>query len=324
VLAHYGAGAIMAVPAHDERDFEFAKKFGISNTQVIAEKDITSNGANDIYRDAVYGVVVNNQNQILIQFNPQHGDYRLVGGGIEEGESMIEALRREILEESGYVDIEIKDQLPTVYHKKFNVNIERDVRGLKNVFLVNLLSDKKIKEDWASDEKHMSYEWFTINDLQEHIKNNKYRTGDRVIIRNYLQDSGCFIEDGILINSDKFDGMDSEEAKKDITKFVGGKMKTTYKLRDWVFSRQRYWGEPIPIIHCEKCGAVPVPESDLPIKLPDVKSYEPTGTGESPLAGIGEWVNAKCPKCGGDGKRETNTLPHWAGSSRNYLRYIDP
>ncbi len=103
-----------------------------------------------------------------------------------------------------------------------------------------------------------------------------------------------------------------------------GKKTTQYKLRDWVFSRQRYWGEPIPVIHCTKCGVVPVPEKDLPVKLPKVKSYEPTGTGESPLAGIEKWVNVKCPKCKGKARRETNTMPQWAGSSWYYLRYMDP
>src|SRR5699024_11875530 len=91
-----------------------------------------------------------------------------------------------------------------------------------------------------------------------------------------------------------------------------------------VFSRQRYWGEPIPIIHCEKCGVVPVPEEDLPVLLPDVEKYEPTGTGESPLAAIDSWVNTTCPCCGGPGKRETNTMPQWAGSSWYFLRYVDP
>jgi len=129
---------------------------------------------------------------------------------------------------------------------------------------------------------------------------------------------------GRMANSDQFNGLDNERAKIAITKFVHGKQVVKYKLRDWVFSRQRYWGEPIPIIHCEKCGVVPVPEKDLPVKLPTVKSYKPTGTGESPLAAIANWVNVKCPICGTKAKRETNTMPQWAGSSWYYLRFIDP
>ncbi len=112
--------------------------------------------------------------------------------------------------------------------------------------------------------------------------------------------------------------------KEEVVKKVNGAWTTRYKLKDWVFSRQRYWGEPIPIVHCEKCGVVPVAESDLPVLLPEVEHYEPTGTGESPLANITDWVNTTCPKCGGPGKRETNTMPQWAGSSWYYLRFIDP
>jgi len=134
----------------------------------------------------------------------------------------------------------------------------------------------------------------------------------------------AYIGEGTITNSGEFDGMKSKEAKEVITKFVGGEKRVTYKLRDWVFSRQRYWGEPIPIVHCEKCGAVPVPEEELPVLLPEVKLYEPTGTGESPLANIKEWVNTACPTCSGPARRETNTMPQWAGSSWYYLRYIDP
>ena len=132
---------------------------------------------------------------------------------------------------------------------------------------------------------------------------------------------------GTMINSGDWNGMESAVLKKEaphiIEKMGIGRKTVNYKLRDWVFSRQRYWGEPIPIIHCPKCGNVPVPEEELPLRLPDVESYEPTGTGESPLAAIEDWVNCKCPKCGADAKRETNTMPQWAGSSWYFLRYVD-
>ena len=129
--------------------------------------------------------------------------------------------------------------------------------------------------------------------------------------------------DGKLVSSGSFSGSAAADAAEKITAEFGC-TKVQYKLRDWVFSRQRYWGEPIPIIHCEKCGAVAVPEDQLPVALPKVDHYEPTGTGESPLAAIPEWVNVTCPKCGGAAKRETNTMPQWAGSSWYFLRYCDP
>lgn len=132
---------------------------------------------------------------------------------------------------------------------------------------------------------------------------------------------------GTMINSGDWNGMESSVLKQEAPAFIEklgfGHKTTNYKLRDWVFSRQRYWGEPIPIIHCPKCGCVPVPEEQLPLLLPEVESYQPTGTGESPLAGIDEWVNTTCPVCGEASKRETNTMPQWAGSSWYFLRYVD-
>ncbi len=132
---------------------------------------------------------------------------------------------------------------------------------------------------------------------------------------------------GTMINSGEWNGMESAVLKKEAPHMIEergiGKATVNYKLRDWVFSRQRYWGEPIPIIHCPDCGAVPVPEDQLPLTLPEVDSYEPTGTGESPLAGIESWVNTTCPVCGKPAKRETNTMPQWAGSSWYFLRYVD-
>ncbi|MBQ9549403.1 MAG: leucine--tRNA ligase [Lachnospiraceae bacterium] len=132
---------------------------------------------------------------------------------------------------------------------------------------------------------------------------------------------------GTMINSGEWNGMESAELKVKAPHIVEekgfGRAKKNFKIRDWVFSRQRYWGEPIPIIHCPDCGAVPVPEEELPVLLPEVESYQPTDTGESPLAAIDSWVNCKCPKCGKDAKRETNTMPQWAGSSWYFLRYVD-
>jgi len=135
-------------------------------------------------------------------------------------------------------------------------------------------------------------------------------------------------EDGIVVNSDFLNGMTVKEAipamKEYAVEHGFGKLKTNYKLRDWVFSRQRYWGEPIPMVNCPECGWVPVPESELPLLLPDVENYEPTDNGESPIAKIRDWVETTCPKCGGKAERETDTMPNWAGSSWYWLRYMDP
>ena len=136
------------------------------------------------------------------------------------------------------------------------------------------------------------------------------------------------VADGVMTNSGFLDGLRVADAKEKIISWLEekgiGHKKTNFKLRDWVFSRQRYWGEPVPMVYCEKCGWVPLPESELPLRLPDVKDYEPTDTGESPLSKIEDWVNTTCPKCGAPAKRETDTMPNWAGSSWYFLRYCDP
>ena len=137
----------------------------------------------------------------------------------------------------------------------------------------------------------------------------------------------AWTQDGIHVNSEFLDGLNKADAIAKMLEFLEekkiGRKAINYKLRDWVFSRQRYWGEPIPLVHCPDCGTVPVPEEELPLTLPEVKSYQPTGTGESPLAAIDSWVNCKCPKCGKPAKRETNTMPQWGGSCWYYLRYLD-
>ena len=145
---------------------------------------------------------------------------------------------------------------------------------------------------------------------------------------NVQEEAFTDCDTGVMVNSGFLDGMTVEQAKKAIIEYLTekglGEAKVNYKLRDWVFARQRYWGEPIPVVFCDKCGCVPLPESELPLRLPKVDSYEPTENGESPLAAMTDWVNTTCPHCGGPAKRETDTMPQWAGSSWYFLRYIDP
>ncbi|MEK7651708.1 MAG: leucine--tRNA ligase [Patescibacteria group bacterium] len=197
--------------------------------------------------------------------------------------------------------------------------LEKEKTGfeLKGVSAINPAT-KELIPVFIADYVFISYGTGAImavpsHDVRDEQFAKKYKLPMRIVVN----------EKGKLISSGEFDGLDWQEAKKRITQKFGTS-KIQYKLRDWVFSRQRYWGEPIPLIHCPDCGIVSVPEKDLPVKLPKVKKYEPTGTGESPLAAIESWVNVKCPKCGTKAKRETNTMPQWAGSSWYYLRYADP
>ena len=231
VLISYGTGAIMAVPAHDERDWDFAKAFKLHIVQVVAEEG--------------------------------NGEW---GMGNRE-------------EEVGNGD-----------------------RGIGNREEETEIS-KQQDGSTATPAKQNPHSPFPIP-------------------------HSLFTGEGYAVNSGPFNGLPTAEAKKRITAWLEeqgiGKGAVNYKLRDWLFSRQRYWGEPVPVVHCTRCGIVPLPESALPLRLPEVQSYAPTGTGESPLAGIESWVNTTCPRCGGKARRETNTMPQWAGSCWYYLRYLDP
>jgi len=166
------------------------------------------------------------------------------------------------------------------------------------------------------------------HDYRDYDFAKKYELEIREVISGGDVSKDAFVDYGKLVNSGQFNGLPSKEAIEKITVWLEkkklGRKTVQYKLRDWVFSRQHYWGEPIPIVHCPKCGQFPVPEKDLPIELPYVEKYQPTGTGESPLAAISDWVNVKCPKCKRDARRETDTMPNWAGSNWYYMRYCDP
>jgi len=318
VLAEYGTGAVMAVPAHDERDFEFSKKYNLPIKQVIVpifgepKKD-------EKERHAIAAFVKRpSDNKYLFLYAKAFKEYSKVYGGIEQGETPDEAAIREVFEETGYKTKFIRNiRLQTQSHF-FHPHKKENRRLICNLVELELLEEKQYP---ILEEEKVLHDifWFSLEEAKKKINDKKE------LLDFYLfEEKECFIGNGILKNSEKFNGLESDKAIKKITEFVGGKIVTKFKLRDWVFSRQRYWGEPIPIVNCEKCGLVAIPEKDLPVKLPEVKSYKPTDTGESPLAGITKWVNTKCPKCKGKAKRETDTMPNWAGSSWYYLRYTDP
>lgn len=195
---------------------------------------------------------------------------------------------------------------------------------LSGLFAINPVNGKQIPV-WIANYILSSYGYGAIMSVPAHDQRD-YEFAKKYGLEIIEVVSGGelpYTGEGNLVNSGSFNGIKSSEAKDKIIKEFDSVTKSiNYKLRDWVFSRQRYWGEPIPLIHCEKCGIVP--EENIPLELPEVENYQPTGTGESPLAAIKEWVNVKCPKCGGDAKRETNTMPQWAGSCWYYLRFIDP
>ncbi len=206
-----------------------------------------------------------------------------------------------------------------------------EIKGIK---AINPVNNKEIPI-WISDYVLMNYGTGAIMAVPAHDSRDwefakKFNLPIVEVIKGGNIDEEAFesIEDGIVVNSDFINGMKAQEAKDYMIKWLEenklGEGKINFKLRDWVYSRQRYWGEPIPLVHCHECGWVPVPEDQLPVELPEVENYEPTDTGESPLAKITDWISTSCPKCGGPAERETDTMPNWAGSSWYFLRYIDP
>jgi leucyl-tRNA synthetase len=320
VLGSYGTGAVMAVPAHDERDYEFAKKFNLPIRYVI--DPVTGAPQEDPkHKDKIVAVVEHNGKLLTIRWPDELGGRLLIGGTAEEGEEASVTGAREIAEETGYTNLEfIEEAEETAHHSYYAFSKKQATVAHSKLLHFRLKDESCIPQKLEADEQgKFAVEWVSKEQALREIHDELHQRA----LERFLGNS-CYTGDGILARSGEFDGKNNRDAMADIVAAVGGKKVVRYKLRDWVFSRQRYWGEPIPIIHCEKDGAVPVPYEDLPVELPQVDHYEPTGTGESPLAAITDWVNVPCPKCGGPAKRETNTMPQWAGSSWYYLRFMDP
>ena len=329
VLADYGTGAVMAVPAHDERDFTFAKKYGLETREVVTPfikakgEFAVRSDKKTVKRNCVLAIIKHwEKDEYLCLTSEKHGWTTFIIGGIEEGEDPLDTVKREIVEETGFTDVQfIKKLGGKISAEHFAPHKDQNRFATLDGYYFELKNGavQAVAEAEASLQK---VSWVSKKDMEATLTP---KITDWVFWQRFAAgDTDAFTGDGTLINSAQFNGKDSETIKKEITQFAGGQWVTKFKLRDWIFSRQRYWGEPIPVVHCAKCGIVPVPEKQLPIELPKVKNYTPTETGESPLASIEKWVNTKCPTCKGPAKRETDTMPNWAGSSWYYLRYADP
>ena len=333
VLPYYGTGAIMAVPAHDERDFEFAKKFKIDIQRVIIPNDdLKSFFMEDSFNGDVEKEL--KENNFNYTINDKGGFYVLLK--LSDLDNYIEIVKKHLKKEFWCEIVGTKTIF--IYGDGEIIEVINKQDSIKAL--------KKCKEFYEPMNAHYN--------LWEMLWNCEF-----------YHDILCFTGDGININSDFLDGLETKKAKEKIIRWLEekgvGKKAVNYKLRDWVFSRQHYWGEPIPLIFCPACkkrvenykskianpkqiqnskfkiqnfefnlgeilnpGWIAVPEEELPVELPCLEKYQPTGTGESPLANVKEWVNCKCPKCGGVARRETDTMPNWAGSSWYFMRYIDP
>jgi leucyl-tRNA synthetase len=382
VLVSYGTGAIMAVPAHDERDWEFAQTFNLPIKQVVsADKPVIIEKPRIVVTTAYPGAdpetVEKSVTSVLEAALANTGGINKITAESKEQSSRItlefdcgtnaDTEMNRVRENIDMARAALPDGagVPMVILTKVGIGIEEcaieseneSSEGGKSRQLTLPTPDQtaaRIEHGVLlrkTPEVNPRSGFTAVTPpagsphgvLQSKTPEAKPRSGfatapgDKAwsfAEQNSLSNcrkaaiAAATSAYGYSINSGAFSGLPTEEAKEKITAMLEarglGKKTVNYKLRDWVFSRQRYWGEPIPLVHCAKCGVVPLPESELPLKLPKVESYEPSGTGESPLAKIESWVNTSCPKCGGPAKRETNTMPQWAGSCWYYLRYLDP
>jgi leucyl-tRNA synthetase len=324
VLLNYGSGAIMAVPAHDERDYQFAKKYKLPIRQVVAQYFL-GNPKEDIAtvnRQVVDAIVRNQKGQYLL-IKDLDG-YHFCGGGVESTDlDNRAAIRREVIEETGYHDIKsLKPVAQQTIFYGYRATKNRNQRTLGQFFEVILASDQQIDNE-SNTGKHTLH-WFNKDEVL-----NKLAWDSHVkAFEQYLNSTSCYSGEGLMINSAEFDDLTSDQAREQIIRQLSkqgwAREKINYRMKDWSVSRQRYWGAPIPIIYCQKCGTVLVPDADLPVIIPELEDFAPSGDGHSALARAKDWLKVSCPKCGGPAERETDTLDTYICSSWYMLRYIDP
>jgi leucyl-tRNA synthetase len=331
VLTGYGTGAIMAVPAHDERDNEFAKKYKLTVTQVVepvyiqtAEPGAVREGKEFVERDAITAIVKHWSEDKYIGLKWKKVDWdTFITGGVEDGQTPEEAARNEVREETGYRNLKLIKQLSNTHAQFFHVPKDENRYAHFSGFYFELQDDTRDDIVDAEQQKH-SVVWLTKDEMDSF----RLPESHRYLWDEVSGEAELYHGEGVMVNSGQYDGMSSSEARERIVSDLAakkvGEEVVNYKIRDWLISRQRYWGAPIPVIHCPKDGVVPVPEDQLPVVLPEVDSYKPTGEGTSVLASVHDWVNTACPKCGQPAKRETDTMDGFACSSWYFLRFADP
>lgn len=334
VLGGYGTGAVMAVPAHDERDYAFAEKYNLPIVQVVANYSeyvgefAPRADAPTRNSQVIDAIITDGKGNYLLEIEEfdERVDIHFVGGGVDEGDESVEAaLRREILEETGFTTIlSVKQAAPFQAVHAYRPIKSRNQRVWGAFYEVEVDPTVQVKSE--IDEGLHSVEWVPKDKVAGKITWEGHLEAWNAYLKGQVVDNE--VREGLLVNSGEFDGVHTAEAREAIVKWLEdnklGEAKTTYKMRDWLISRQRYWGAPIPIIHCDEHGAVAVPEDQLPVVLPEVEDFAPKGDGQSTLAHAAEWVNTTCPECGKPAKRETDTMDGYACSSWYLLRYGDP
>jgi leucyl-tRNA synthetase len=324
VLGGYGTGAVMAVPAHDERDFAFAEKYNLPIIRVV-EPETGTPQQNPEARKSIVAIVHNPVNDTYLSINwGDQGGSLFIGGGREDDEEAVATAIREIQEETGYKNVRLVSEAGVIHHNYFahSKNVARRIQAVPLLF--ELIDEERQDTQLEADEQgKFSVEWLSAHEVSAKIKDELHATSYDMLVNGSI-----YHGEGVLVNSGEFDGVLSSDAREQIVawleeKKVGG-AKTTYKMRDWLISRQRYWGAPIPIIHCEEHGAVLVPQYQLPVVLPEIEDFAPKGDGKSALARETDWVNTTCPECGKPALRETDTMDGYACSSWYLLRYGDP
>lgn len=324
VLMSYGTGAIMAVPAHDERDFAFAEKFKLPIIEVV-EPVTGKPQQNPEFRRSIVAIVRDPKTKKYLSINwGKNGGNLFIGGGREDNEEIEATAVREITEETGYKNVKLVSKTGRIHHHYFahSKNVARQIEA--HAMLFDLIDDEQTKTALEENEKgKFTVQWLSEAEVIARVQDELHATAYQLLAQN-----ACYHGEGVMVNSGKYDGMSSSEARERIVADLHasrlGREHVNYKIRDWLISRQRYWGAPIPVVNCEKDGLVAVPADQLPVELPPMESYEPSGDGRSPLARVPEWVNTTCPKCGGPATRETDTMDGFACSSWYFLRYADP